>query len=252
MKLTPVLGESIVRTPAAHPESVDFAKLKTKVRRRVRQVLIVTLLGATLLFGAAGRLNWVEGWVFMGRYLLMLAGNARMMLVKTPELAAERGEVHADAKTWDRWLALIAGLLGPLIVNVTAGLDERFEWTEVPAGIKVLGAVLTAGGYILVGWAMASNRFFSGQVRIQTERGHQVEHTGPYQLIRHPGYTGMSLTMLGIPLLLGSLWALLAGLVTVVVVVVRTRLEDATLQVELPGYREYSQKVRWRLVPGIW
>jgi protein-S-isoprenylcysteine O-methyltransferase Ste14 len=109
-----------------------------------------------------------------------------------------------------------------------------------------------AVGYGLAAWAMDANAYFSTVVRIQSERGHTVCRSGPYRFVRHPGYVGYTLQALGMPFLLGSLWALLPALVMAVAMVIRTVLEDRTLQAELPGYREYAQEVRYRLVPGIW
>jgi protein-S-isoprenylcysteine O-methyltransferase Ste14 len=99
---------------------------------------------------------------------------------------------------------------------------------------------------------MATNRFYSRYVRIQTERGHTVVMTGPYRFVRHPGYVGIIVFMLASGLALGSLWALIPAGILVVILVVRTGLEDRTLQAELPGYKEYARHVRYRLVPGVW
>jgi len=101
-------------------------------------------------------------------------------------------------------------------------------------------------------WAMGANAFFSPLVRIQTERGHKVADTGPYKFIRHPGYIGAMIFSLGIPLMLGSWWAVIPGLVSMILYFIRTALEDKTLQDELPGYLDYTQCVKYRLIPGVW
>jgi len=101
-------------------------------------------------------------------------------------------------------------------------------------------------------WATGVNAFISQVVRIQSERGHTVISTGPYRLVRHPAYVGMILVVLGAPIMLGSWWALIPGVISALVVTVRTKLEDQTLQAELPGYVEYAQQTRYRLAPGIW
>jgi protein-S-isoprenylcysteine O-methyltransferase Ste14 len=116
----------------------------------------------------------------------------------------------------------------------------------------LISFVLVALGYALSSWAMLSNPFFSGTVRIQGERGHSVATAGPYHYVRHPGYSGWILANLTTPVALGSLWGLLPGLLVVLGFVVRTAMEDRTLQTELDGYKEYTQQVRYRLVPGIW
>jgi protein-S-isoprenylcysteine O-methyltransferase Ste14 len=134
-----------------------------------------------------------------------------------------------------------------------AGLDAgRFHWSHVPLGVVVLGYVLFCIGYFLSIWVYRVNRFAEPTVRIQTDRGQRVIDTGPYALVRHPLYLGALLMWAGIPLSLGSLWALLPGALGAVVLVVRTILEDRTLQAELPGYQDYTHRVRHRLIPGVW
>jgi protein-S-isoprenylcysteine O-methyltransferase Ste14 len=107
-------------------------------------------------------------------------------------------------------------------------------------------------GYIVASYALYENKFFSGVVRIQTERDHQVVSSGPYRVVRHPGYSGALLTYLATPFFLDSMWALLGVLAFTVITVIRTRLEDQTLQAELDGYADYAGRVRYRLLPGVW
>ena len=107
-------------------------------------------------------------------------------------------------------------------------------------------------GFALGTYALVENRFFSSVVRIQTDRGHQVVSSGPYRWMRHPGYTGGILTYLATPIFLDSNWAFLASLVITILLIVRTALEDRTLQTELEGYNEYAEEVRFRLLPGVW
>jgi protein-S-isoprenylcysteine O-methyltransferase Ste14 len=134
-----------------------------------------------------------------------------------------------------------------------AGLDHRFVWSPVfPLWLIVLGFILTSLGYAFGVWAFVENRFFSSVVRIQTDRGHVVCDSGPYRLVRHPGYAGTILALLGIVLALGSVWTLIPAAVALIIAVVRTALEDQTLQEELPGYRDYARRVRYRLIPGIY
>jgi protein-S-isoprenylcysteine O-methyltransferase Ste14 len=116
----------------------------------------------------------------------------------------------------------------------------------------LIGLLLVALGYAIATWAMLSNRFFSGVVRVQTERGHEVVDSGPYRFVRHPGYAGSLLAGIGFPLALSSMWAWLPLLLVLVVTVVRTRLEDETLRQELPGYDAFSARTRFRLLPGVW
>ncbi len=115
-----------------------------------------------------------------------------------------------------------------------------------------IGFAFIALGYAAAVWALVKNRFFSGVVRIQTDREHAVCDSGPYRVIRHPGYAGNVLPLFGIALALSSLWALIPAVAGLVIAVLRTALEDRTLQAELPGYREYARRMRYRLFPGIY
>jgi protein-S-isoprenylcysteine O-methyltransferase Ste14 len=136
---------------------------------------------------------------------------------------------------------------------VVAGLYHRFDWSpEFPLWLIVIGFILISLGYAFAAWALAENRFFSSVVRIQTDRGHVVCDSGPYRFVRHPGYAGSFLSLFGIVLALGSLWTLIPAAVASIITVIRTALEDQTLQEELPGYRDYARRVRFRLVPGIY
>jgi len=143
--------------------------------------------------------------------------------------------------------------VGPMAIWITGGLGERYGWPHPPSPTaQIAGVILFAAGCWLVIWAMGSNNYFSTVVRIQRERGHTVASGGPYQYIRHPGYSGMIGFTLAIPLILGSHAAFIPAIATVAVTILRTALEDRTLQRELDGYRGYAGRVRFRLVPGLW
>jgi protein-S-isoprenylcysteine O-methyltransferase Ste14 len=118
--------------------------------------------------------------------------------------------------------------------------------------LRLAGLALFIAGYVLGSYAMIENRFFSGTVRIQDDRGHRVVSSGPYRWMRHPGYLGAIIAYMGTPALLSSLWAWLPSVALVALVILRTRLEDSTLRAELPGYQAYADKVRYRLLPGVW
>jgi len=136
---------------------------------------------------------------------------------------------------------------------IVAGLDHRYNWSpEFPLWLSVIGFILIAFGYAFAALAVVENRFFSSVVRIQTERGHVVCDTGPYRFVRHPGCAGNILPLFGIILALGSVWTLIPATVATIITIIRTALEDQTLQEELLGYRDYAQRVRYRLIPGIY
>jgi len=234
--------------------SIPQPEAKPEAGRGVLQFLIKASVGvlvtAALLFIPAGRLDWIMGWVYIGAYLLAQAVTA---LVVDPELLAERETRHKDAKKWDMVLLSLWGLASTLAPMVIAALNVRFGWLpRMSLAVQTGGVVLFLLGWAIVIWAMTSNLFFSKVVRIQRDRGHSVATGGPYQIVRHPGYVGASAQSLATPLILGSVWALIPGVLGVLLLIIRTALEDKTLHEELEGYEEYAQQVRHRLLPGVW
>jgi protein-S-isoprenylcysteine O-methyltransferase Ste14 len=204
---------------------------------------------AVALFIPAGRLDWVMGWALV---LITLIWVIATGLVSAPELLAERAERRKGIKSWDMAILGLAGL-GSVAKLIVAGLDLRFGWTVyMPMALSLIALAVAVLGYAIGVWAMASNPFFSKVVRIQNDRGHTVATGGPYRFVRHPGYAGTILFELATPILLGSWWALIPGGFAALFFVVRTALEDKTLQVELPGYAEYAQHTHYRLLPGVW
>jgi protein-S-isoprenylcysteine O-methyltransferase Ste14 len=221
--------------------------------KRLIQLVIAMLTQAAILFISAGRLNWLMAWVYLGFCVVLISVNAAILLRKDPALIAERAEMNKEAKRWDKPLATIAGLVGPLAILWVAGLDMRFGWTPALSWtFQGVMFIVMALGYTLSNWALISNKFFSGFVRIQKERGHTVATGGPYHYVRHPGYSGWLLAYLTMPLVLGSWWAIVPAGLTAIALVARTVLEDKTLQAELDGYQEYARQVRYRLLPGVW
>ena len=171
-----------------------------------------------------------------------------------PDLLEERSHIGPGAKKWDIVLAsLTVVFLFPLTFLI-AGLDAgRFHWSPAfPVWVQLLALVIYVMGSAITSWAMITNKFFSSVVRIQTDRGHYVITGGPYGYVRHPGYTGVIIVSISIPLILGSLWAFIPALIGDCILVVRTVLEDNTLKKELQGYDEYASRVHYRLIPGIW
>ena len=198
--------------------------------------------------------DWWEAWVYAIIGILGFAISRGLAARRHPDLLAERARFlqHEDAKSWDKYLSPLVGLGGGLIPLV-AGLDALFDWSPAfSMPVKVLALAVILAGYVLASYALNENRFFSGMVRIQTDRGHQVVSSGPYRWMRHPGYAGALLTYLATPFFLDSRWAFLPVMFISIVLVIRTSLEDKVLQEELDGYREYVMRVRYRLLPGVW
>jgi protein-S-isoprenylcysteine O-methyltransferase Ste14 len=226
------------------------AATKVGVRRALIKIGLFTVFFAALLFGSAGTLEWPMAWAYLA---VICIGTAVAMMHVSPDLIAERSKIQAGTKSWDKVLASLVALVGPIATVVTAGLDHRFGWSpELSAGQIAAGIALTILGYLVMTWSMWTNRFFSSTVRIQHDRGHEVVTGGPYRFVRHPGYFGVLLYNLGTPLFLESYWTLIPGLFVIMLTVVRTALEDRTLNAELAGYRQYAETVRNRLIPGVW
>jgi len=217
---------------------------------------LISLIGLPLsLFLSAGRWNWLEAWIYVAVTMLGTILSRMIMAKINPDLVAERSQSISagDVKRWDKWIMPFVAVFGPLLVFVVAGLEERFGWMpDIPRWFLWIGVAIILAAIAFSTWAMVVNRFFSGTVRIQTERGHRVVTSGPYRLIRHPGYLSGVVGYLAMPLILGSSWAFIPVLVGILIICLRTWLEDRTLQQELPGYREYTQTTRYRLIPGIW
>jgi protein-S-isoprenylcysteine O-methyltransferase Ste14 len=224
--------------------------IKARALKGIAKTAATSLVIIILLFASAGSLDWTMAWVYAGLSLIAVMAVA---LAAGPALLAERSGVGQGAETLDVIMAIIMAWLGPVSIALVAGFDFRYGWQpEVSPVVQGAGALAAVLGYAVVLWAMASNRFFSGVVRIQTERGHAVVSHGPYALVRHPGYAGVTLASLGAPLMLGSVWALMPAVAAVGVIVVRTAHEDRTLVRDLAGYDAYARRVRYRLLPGIW
>lgn len=222
--------------------------------RVVLQVLFFVVVIPFLPLLLSWHWDWWEAWVYALSGILSFAISRVLVARRHPDLIAERARFmqHENAKPWDKALAPLLGIGGGLVLLV-AGLDALFDWSPpFSLPVKILALVIIVAGYVLGSYALIENRFFSGMVRIQTDRGHQVVSSGPYRWIRHPGYAGALLTYLTTPLFLDSGWSFLPTVFIMILLVIRTALEDRTLQKELPGYAEYARRVQYRLLPGIW
>lgn len=230
------------------------AQTKFLNARTIVQLLLVLVVMPLLPMIISGAWKWWEAWTYAIISIIGFIVSRRLAVRRHPDILMERSRSMGlgDAKLWDKILAPSMAL-GSVVPLAVAGVDKLFGWTN-PFGlnIKVVALVVIILGYALGSWALIENKFFSGVVRIQTDRGHQVVTTGPYRFIRHPGYSGSLLVYLVVPLFLDSLWAFIPTVLLFGVVFLRTSLEDRTLQEELPGYREYTQKTRYRLLPWIW
>jgi len=205
-----------------------------------------------LVFLPVGRLDWAPGWFFVGFLIIVYGISALVLWRVNPIIYRARSRFQQGTKRWDR--ILLALMLPAMIAEIPlATLDAgRMFWSAVPFSIVVLGYVLLAAGMAFGTWAQAVNRFFEPGVRLQRERGQHVISTGPYAIVRHPGYVSALMMFAGLALALASWWALLPAAWASAILIIRTSWEDALLQTELDGYRDYALRVRSRLVPGFW
>lgn len=223
-----------------------------QVARWLVREIMGTVMMAVILFLTAGRLDWIMGWALIIITALWVAATAFVVIPRNPELLAERVGPKKGTKTWDTIILSIYGLT-TIARYIVAGLDVRFGWTtKFSVPLQVVALVIAIAGYGVVVWATGTNAYFSQTVRIQTERRHCVVTSRPYQYVRHPAYVGIILFELASAIMLGSWWALLLSGVSSMLFILRTTLEDQTLQAELPGYKEYTQHTRYRLFPGLW
>jgi protein-S-isoprenylcysteine O-methyltransferase Ste14 len=213
----------------------------------LRSLLPAAVIGV-LLFGAAGRLDVPAFWLYLAVFWLNAGALYTVLARRSPALVAERMRPPSDRDRLTRIVSLLA-MAGHF---VAAGLDVgRFGWSAVPLPLQVAGFALVVAGLWLVDWTLLSNPFASSAVRIQREREHAVISSGPYAIVRHPMYFGVFLVCLGSGLALGSAWSTLALLPVAAMFVRRTLREDRMLHDELPGYKEYAARVRWRVARGL-
>jgi protein-S-isoprenylcysteine O-methyltransferase Ste14 len=204
------------------------------------------------MFIPAGTFDWPRGWWFLAVFLVLTAAAMLYLWRVNPEIFAARRRFQPGSKRWDVVVATLSILTMGAILPVAALDDARFHWSSMPGWVVAIGYLLFVASYAWIAWAQAVNRHFEPTVRIQTDRGHTVIDTGPYAIVRHPGYVGALGFATGMALALGSWWALLPAALAIALLIGRTLAEEATLAAELPGYADYMQRVRWRWVPGLW
>jgi len=237
--------------------SVEQSRGKADLTAEIKKYLVkgafAKLIMVAILFLSAGRLDWVMGWVLVGVYVSWDILVAVTLIPRSPGLIAERARIQEGTKKWDIVITGLAASLLPMVAWIVAGLNVRFGWSpQTPVALQLAAFAIVVLGFALVTWATASNGFLSARVRIQRERGHTVAAGGPYQYVRHPGYVGAIMFQVATPIMLGSVWALIPSGLAALLYILRTALEDKTLQDELEGYTDYAERVRYRLLPGVW
>lgn len=209
-------------------------------------------LFSSVIFLAAGKINFIQGWVY---YFLSIFGLVlNIFLIRNNEqLMEERSSLSANTKKWDKKI-LGLSVIFTLSAYIVAGLDVgRFNYSDTTGyGYIIMGSMLIIIGQIIFAVAKSQNNYFSSVARIQTDRGHKVCDTGLYKVVRHPGYLGMIISWLGFPLIFGSFFSIIPVFISIILLIIRTKLEDKMLYDELVGYTLYSSKTRYKLIPLIW
>jgi protein-S-isoprenylcysteine O-methyltransferase Ste14 len=221
------------------------------LRRTLVSLSVTIILPIVLILLPAWDIGWGNAWIFILVFVVLTIVSVFYLWYANPEIFVARSKIQAGTKWWDRLILypLTASLVA---IFPVAGFDHRFHWSSVPAWLAILGYVLFTLGYIASDWVYSVNKFAELGVRIQTDRGQTVIDTGPYGFVRHPLYLAGLFLIGGIPLALGSFWALIPFAVGAILLIVRTALEDRMLQEELEGYKEYASRIRYRLIPGVW
>ena len=221
----------------------------------VRYIFRMVFFAVALLW-PAGTWYWWEAWVVIISWTAWTFIMTVSLLRNDPALLQERLKfvpIHKEQKSWDKIIMLIF-FVTAISLYLVPGFDVvRFNWSEpLPLWLRIVAMVIQVPCFILFAWVLRENTFTSQVVKIDKARGHQVITTGPYAIVRHPMYTVAIILLFVLPVALGSRYALILALILMVLLVIRTYLEDRTLHDELDGYIEYAEKTRYRLVPGIW
>jgi protein-S-isoprenylcysteine O-methyltransferase Ste14 len=222
------------------------------ILKTTMKVIIGIIVLLLLLFGSAGTIYWIEAWILIIIYFIYVMGSFIWLKKNNPELLKERTSRRNEGKWWDKIILTIYTIL-LMFMLVICGIDAvRFHWSNLPLILKIIGFIGYIPSVIIIFLTIKENAYLSEVVRIQKDRSQQVVKTGPYKYVRHPMYSGIILMILFTPFALGSFIALIFSGLIIILFIIRTYLEDKTLQNELPGYKEYIKKVRYRLVPGLW
>ena len=221
--------------------------------RLISAFFYLLVFPAILLF-LGGDWRWTEGWVYSILFYVMCSANLLYLYFKDPALLKERfgSPVQKEQKPWDKVL-LILFFIEFLVSFAIMPLDaRRFHWSpEFPLWIRIAGALLLTLGLAMVFEALRENTFAAPVVKMQKERGQKVISTGMYGVVRHPMYAGAVLLFISTPLLLGSIYGLVLGLLLIVTIAARSVGEEAMLKQELEGYIDYTKKVKWRIIPFV-
>ena len=219
--------------------------------RAFRSTALGALVMAALLFVPAGTLDYWQAWLFMAVFAGASSAIGMYLALADPKLLERRMKAGPAAeKETTQKIIMSFAMAGFIALLLLPAFDHRFGWSKVPAYLALAGDVLVGLGFFLTFLVLRENSY--GASTVQVIEGQKVISTGPYAIVRHPMYAGALVMLLGIPLALGSWWGLCALLFIVPVLIWRLLDEERLLRKELPGYVEYTQEVRYRLVPCLW
>jgi protein-S-isoprenylcysteine O-methyltransferase Ste14 len=239
--------------PRVVPE-IDNKRLRAAGIKSLLLICVMLVLQMILFFISAGHVVGPRPWTFFGASFVHYTISTAVLYKLNPELLVERLKRKREgSKLWDEILMRVSNLLVLIAIPVVTGLDiGRFQWLEIGVQFVALGFAFFITSTVLITWAMAVNPHFEATVRIQKNRGHKLISSGPYKIVRHPGYLAGILYTLSIPLIIGSAFAFIPVGIYAILFIIRTSLEDRTLHKELDGYSEYAKRVKHKLFPGIW
>jgi protein-S-isoprenylcysteine O-methyltransferase Ste14 len=226
--------------------------LKKQAAKYMVVVMIQRILGLACFLLAAGTLLDVRGWIYFSIYFIVSIITLAVMSINHAETLSERRKKHENTKSWDK---IFLGIHVPsafYIIYIVAGLGVRFQWPVLSTTFVYVGATLYIVSTILGAWAIMENKHFEPTSRIQNDRNQTVITTGPYRLVRHPGYSSIIIWAISVPMIFGSLFTGVISVIIIVTIAIRTYFEDTMLKRELYGYLEYANKVKHRLIPFIW
>jgi protein-S-isoprenylcysteine O-methyltransferase Ste14 len=236
-----------VVSPSTYQPSVVGPLVKSAIG-----ILVSGAAVAALLLGVSGRIDWITGWVFVIFWIVSKLGLYIYLSLLRPALLRERVDAHQNTQPFDKVIIPIYFVFG-FGAFLVAGLDHRYGWSApMPVGLVLAGIVMYVIVNFIPAWVLLVNLYASNVARIQADRQQQVISGGPYRLVRHPMYASGILIWLSTPLFLESWWAMVPAALASLALIVRTAFEDRMLRRELPGYVEYAQNTRYRLIPGLW
>jgi protein-S-isoprenylcysteine O-methyltransferase Ste14 len=232
--------------------SNDTKKLNIIGKRGIVKNFTNVIVEFLLLFGSAGTLYWVRGWIFICYRFSYQIFYFSILMILNPQLLNERGKFNLrETKHYDKYFVLSYFILGPAML-ILAGLDVRFQWSSIPFIAVYPSIVIIVLTSFIALWAQISNSHFILTTRNDTLRNQRVCANGPYKYIRHPGYLCMIFQWFCYPLILSSWFSFIPALIYISFIFIRIYYEDKTLKIELKGYEEYAKTTKYRLFPYLW